>query len=57
MTYADLIKRFEPFKDERVSMVIVFDAVEFYPASNGDEPIIALQKGEEEPFLATETKL
>jgi len=57
MTYADLIKRFEPYKDEQVSMVIVFDAVEFYPASNGDEPIIALQKGEEEPFLAQETQL
>lgn len=57
MTYAELIKRLEPFKDEQVSFVQIGNAVEFYPASDGNNPIIALEHGEEEPFLAEEVQL
>ena len=57
MTYAELIKRLEPFKDEQVSFITMGNAIEFYPASDGNTPIIALEHSEEEPFLAEETTL
>lgn len=50
MTYAELIKIFEPYKDEEVSMVASEDEVYFYPASDGNNEIVGLLADEEEPF-------
>lgn len=52
MTYAELIKIFEPYKDEEVSMVASKDEVYFYPVSDGNKEIVGLiaEEGEDETF-------
>lgn len=57
MTYAELIKRFEPYADKQVSMVTCLGQVMFYPHDDGDNEIIVLEAGDEEPFLAEEGEI
>ena len=54
MKYKDLIKRFEPFAEEEVSLVIGKGDVAFFPASDGDKEIIHLADSGSEPFWAYE---
>lgn len=56
MTYAELIKRFEPYADKQVSMVTCLGQVMFYPHDDGNNEIIVLEAGREEPFLAQEVE-
>ncbi len=52
--YKDLIKRFEPYAEEEVSLVISKGDVAFFPASDGDKEIIHLADSGSEPFWAYE---
>ena len=54
MKYKDLIKRFEPFAEEEVSLVASHGDVVFFPVSDGNKEIIHLAEGEDEPFVAWE---
>ncbi len=56
MKYKTLIKRFEKYADEEVSIVASHGDVVFFPVSNGDIEIIHLVEGLEEPFRAKEIK-
>jgi hypothetical protein len=54
MKYRVLIKRFEKYADEEVSIVCEHGAVHFFPVSDGNIEIISLLQGEKEPFRAKE---
>ena len=56
MKYKTLIKRFEKYAEEEVSMVCEYGTVHFFPVSDGDIEIISLVEGEKEPFRAREVK-
>ena len=56
MKYKDLIKRFEKYADEEVSIVVGFGDVVFFPVSDGNVEIIHLAQEDEEPFKAIEIK-
>ena len=56
MKYKTLIKRFEKYADEEVSIVVGFGEVEFFPVSDGNVEIIHLAQEDEEPFKAIEIK-
>ena len=54
MTYRDLIKKFEPYADEEVSMITCMGTVRFYPVSDGNEEIVSLAYVDEDPYPAYE---
>ena len=56
MKYRTLIKRFEKYADEEVSIICENGAVHFFPVSDGNIEIISLIEGEKEPFRAKEFK-
>lgn len=56
MKYSTLIKRFQKYADEEVSIVVESDCVHFYPVSDGNDEIISLVGGYKEPFRAKEVK-
>lgn len=56
MKYRDLIKKFEKYADEDVSIVHCLGDIHFYPASDGDIEIVTLELGVGEPFLAREVE-
>lgn len=56
MKYKTLIKRFQKYAEEEVSIVCENGCVHFFPASDGDIEIISLVEGENEPFKAREVK-
>ena len=56
MKYKTLIKRFQKYADEEVSIVAEEGCVHFFPVSDGNIEIISLVEGEEEPFKAKEEK-
>lgn len=54
MKYKDLIKRFEPFAEEEISIVAGYGDVVFFPVSDGNKEIIHLVQGDDEPYMAYE---
>lgn len=56
MKYKTLIKRFEKYADEEVSIVAGYGDVVFFPASDGNIEIIHLVDSNKEPFRAREVK-
>ena len=52
MKYKDLIKIFEPYAEEEVSMVAARGDVVFFPVSDGDVEIVHLIHEKGEPFKA-----
>lgn len=56
MKYRTLIKRFEKYADEEVSIVAGNGDVVFFPVSDGNIEIIHLVEGDKEPFRAREVK-
>lgn len=56
MKYKTLIKRFEKYADEEVSIVASKDEVIFFPVSDGCIEIIHLVGSQREPFRAREIK-
>ena len=56
MKYKTLIKRFQKYSDEEVSIVCENGRVHFFPVSDGNAEIISLVGGEKEPFRAKEVK-
>lgn len=56
MKYKTLIKRFEKYADEEVSIVASYGDVVFFPVSDENTEIIHLVQGEREPFKAKEVK-
>jgi len=56
MKYSTLIKRFQKYADEEVSIVAEMGCVHFFPVSDGNIEIISLVEGEKEPFKAREVK-
>ena len=56
MKYRTLIKRFEKYADEEVSIVASNGDVVFFPVSDGNIEIIHLVEGDKEPFRAREVK-
>lgn len=56
MKYKTLIKRFQKYADEEVSIVAEEGCVHFFPVRDGNIEIISLVQGEEEPFKAKEVK-
>ena len=56
MKYKTLIKRFEKYAEEEVSIVAGNGDVVFFPVSDGNIEIIHLIQGESEPFRAKEVK-
>ena len=56
MKYSTLIKRFEKYANEEVSIVCGHGDVVFFPVSDGNIEIIHLVQGEKEPFRAKEVK-
>ena len=56
MKYKDLIKRFEKYSEEEVSIVAGYGDVVFFPVSDGNAEIIHLMQDEREPFKAKEIK-
>lgn len=56
MKYKELIKRFEKYADEEVSMVAGHEDVVFFPVSDGNIEIIHLVESGKEPFRAKEIK-
>lgn len=56
MKYKTLIKRFQKYADEEVSIVCENGCVHFFPVSDGNIEIISLVESDEEPFRAREVK-
>lgn len=56
MKYKTLIKRFQKYAEEEVSIVCERGAVHFFPVSDGNIEIISLVESEKEPFRAREVK-
>lgn len=56
MKYKTLIKRFEKYAEEEVSIVASKGEVIFFPVSDGNIEIIHLVEAEKEPFRAREVK-
>lgn len=56
MKYKTLIKRFEKYAEEEVSIVASYGDVVFFPVSDENTEIIHLVQGEREPFKAKEVK-
>jgi len=56
MKYSDLIKKFEAYADEEVSMVASHGDVVFFPVSDGDAEIVHLVQEDEEPYKAVEVE-
>ena len=56
MKYKDLIKRFEKYSEEEVSIVAGYGDVVFFPVSDGNVEIIHLVQDDEEPFKAKEIR-
>lgn len=56
MKYKTLIKRFQKYAEEEVSIVCENGCVHFFPVSDGDIEIISLVEGKNEPFRAREVK-
>ena len=56
MKYKTLIKRFEKYAEEEVSIVAGYGDVVFFPVSDENTEIIHLVQGEREPFKAKEVK-
>lgn len=56
MKYKTLIKRFEKYAEEEVSIVACYGDVVFFPVSDENTEIIHLVQGEREPFKAKEVK-
>ena len=56
MKYKTLIKRFEKYAEEEVSIVAAYGDVVFFPVSDENAEIIHLVQGEREPFKAKEIK-
>lgn len=56
MKYRTLIKRFEKYADEEVSIVAGYRDVVFFPVSDGNIEIIHLVESDKEPFRAREIK-
>lgn len=56
MKYSTLIKRFQKYADEEVSIICEHGCVHFFPVSDGNCEIISLVEGEKEPFRAREMK-
>ena len=52
MKYKDLIKIFEPYAEEEVSMIASHGSAVFFPVSDGDAEIVHLIQEKEEPFKA-----
>ena len=50
--YKDLIKLFQPYAEEEVSIVADYGGVYFFPVSNGNIEIAHLVEGANEPFRA-----
>ena len=56
MKYKTLIKRFEKYAEEEVSIVASSRDVTFFPVSDGDDEIIHLVIEVKEPFGVKEVK-
>lgn len=56
MKYKTLIKRFEKYAEEEVSIIASKGEVIFFPVSDGNIEIIHLVEAEKEPFRAREVK-
>lgn len=56
MKYKTLIKRFEKYAEEEVSIVAGNGDVVFFPVSDGNIEIAHLIQGDTEPFRAKEVK-
>ena len=56
MKYKTLIKRFEKYADEEVSIVCKKGEVIFFPVSDENVEIIHLVDGDKKPFRAKEIK-
>lgn len=56
MKYKTLIKRFQKYADEEVSIVCGTGYVHFFPVSDGNNEIISLVESDKEPFRAREVK-
>lgn len=56
MKYKTLIKRFQKYAEEEVSIVCENECVHFFPVSDGNIEIISLVESDEEPFRAREVK-
>jgi hypothetical protein len=52
MKYKDLIKIFEKYAEEEVSMVAAHGDVVFFPVSDGNVEIVHLIQERDEPFKA-----
>lgn len=56
MKYKTLIKRFQKYAEEEVSIVCENGCVHFFPVSDGNNEIISLVESYKEPFRAREVK-
>ena len=56
MKYKTLIKRFEKYAEQEVSIVASYDDVVFFPVGDENTVIIHLVEGREKPFKAKEVK-
>lgn len=56
MKYKTLIKRFQKYAEEEVSIVCGTGYVHFFPVSDGNNEIISLVESDKEPFRAREVK-
>ena len=56
MKYKTLIKRFEKYAEEEVSIVATYGDVVFFPVSDENVEIIHLVEGREKPWRAKEVK-
>lgn len=56
MKYKTLIKRFEKYAEQEVSIVASYGDVVFFPVGDENTEIIHLVEGSEKPFKAKEVK-
>lgn len=56
MKYKTLIKRFQKYAEEEVSIECENGCVHFFPVSDGNIEIISIVEGTKEPFRAREVK-
>lgn len=56
MKYKTLIKRFEKYAEQEVSIVASYGDVVFFPVGDENTEIIHLEEGREKPFKAKEVK-
>ena len=56
MKYKTLIKRFEKYAEQEVSIVASYGDVVFFPVGDENTEIIHLVEGREKPFKAKEVK-